>query len=73
MKALNALVSDNVGSWIRTALAGVGGFLVARGYADPETIETITNNLVEAGTQIAAGAVMFLTAQIASLINKQNK
>lgn len=70
---MKLLLSDKLGSWIRTGIATGGGFLVGKGIIDAEASTTITTSLVEVSLELISGLLLWGVAQGSSLLNKKNK
>lgn len=64
-------LTKTVGSFIRTALAAVGGFLVAKGVVTPEQAEHAQSAITSGFDSIIAGVVAYAAAQVWSLIQKR--
>lgn len=73
MNPFHVLITNKVGSFVRTAVAGAAGFLVAKGVLSPENVESVIEGLSSAATEIAGGAILYAIAQVSSLINKKGQ
>ena len=69
---MKIFVSNYLGSFLRTAIAGVAGFLVAKGFLSMEASATVTENLVSTSLELIAGVIAYGFAQLTSLLNKKS-
>lgn len=61
------LLSNYIGGFIRTALAALGGYLVARGIATAEQAESLAKAILD----IIPNLVPIIVAYLSSFANKQ--
>lgn len=59
-------VSKYAGSFIRTALAALGGYLISKNLADAQTADTF----IKATEALLMGILPILIAQLSSLVEK---
>lgn len=65
---LNLFVGKYLGSFIRTAMAGLGGWLLSKGIIDDVSI---MDSLAQNFTVISSGVLIYLFAQGSSLVQKK--
>lgn len=63
---LAPFISKYVGSFVRTALAALGGYLISQQWADAETAD----NFIKAFEALLIGIIPVLIAQLSSLVEK---
>lgn len=68
-KLLYPFISKYLGSFVRTGLAALGGYIIAQKWVDAET----ANNFIQATEALLLGLLPVLIAQVASLIEKYNR
>ena len=61
------LLSNYLGGFIRTALAGLSGFLIAKGIANPEQAENLTKAIMD----MLPNLVPIIVAYVSSIMNKK--
>lgn len=61
------LLSNYIGGFIRTALAALGGYLVAKGIATAEQAETLSKAILD----ILPNLIPIFSAWLFSIINKK--
>lgn len=67
LRLLAPFISNILGSFIRTALAALSGYLINKGISDPEHV----NSMITGISDVFPGIGVYLLAQATSLLNKK--